>query len=131
MLVKSPAFQSADLSHVKTLFTSGGITSPATMEKLTKHLPNAAICVVYAMTEGGNAVSIAVNGKSHGKLFYNVTVKILDDEGNKQGLNEAGEIWVKFLFPVIGYFNNPKSNENIIDADGFYATGDIGYFDKA
>lgn len=129
LFVETPIFQNTDLSTIKTVYMSGGRPSIDLMRKLKKCMPNAQFLVVYAMTEGANAVSLAVDGSSKGKLFYNITVKIVNEDGNQLGLNESGEILVKFLFPFKGYFNNPKANESAFDAEGFYKTGDMGYFD--
>jgi 4-coumarate--CoA ligase len=45
---------------------------------------------------------------SVGKLFANIKVKIVDDDGKNLGPNDAGEIY---------------------DSDGWMCTGDLGYFD--
>ncbi len=41
-----------------------------------------------------------------------------------------GEIQVKGYNVMIGYYNNPKANEEVFTSDGWFRTGDIGYVDK-
>lgn len=45
------------------------------------------------------------------------------------GPNESGEICWKFPFPALGYYKNPTATKKAFDADGWFLTGDIGYFD--
>lgn len=129
ILLNSPHFQDADLSHIKSIFTAGSYTSPELISNLKKLMPQAIIVVIYAMTEGGNPISLAMDGTPKGKVSFNVSIKVVDENEKLVGIGEQGEIWIKTAFPFLGYYNNPEANKDLFDADGFFATGDIGYFD--
>lgn len=42
----------------------------------------------------------------------------------------VGEICVKGPMVMLGYYNNPEETAKVIDSDGFFHTGDLGYVDK-
>jgi long-chain acyl-CoA synthetase len=41
-----------------------------------------------------------------------------------------GEILIRGKNVMLGYYNQPEETAKVIDAEGFYHTGDIGYVDK-
>src|SRR5215204_5372645 len=52
-------------------------------------------------------------------------------EGIEMKINEPdGEILVRGRNVMQGYFDDPTETARVIDADGFYHTGDVGYRDK-
>jgi acyl-coenzyme A synthetase/AMP-(fatty) acid ligase len=59
----------------------------------------------YGMTEIliSNCVPgrIYANETTTGSVRFSVTVKIVDDDGNKLGPGETGEIYAKNLFPIL------------------------------
>jgi long-chain acyl-CoA synthetase len=54
-----------------------------------------------------------------GKPINGVSIKIGDD----------GEILAKGPNIMLGYYNNKKSTEEVIDEEGWFHTGDVGAFD--
>ena len=56
-----------------------------------------------------------------------VDLKLVDDDGNDLG-DGPGEIWTRGPDLFVGY-TNPVLTKAAIDADGWYATGDIGVRD--
>ena len=46
-------------------------------------------------------------------------------------IGHQGEILVKSGTVTPGYLNNPKANQETFDDEGFFKTGDCGYFDNS
>jgi long-chain acyl-CoA synthetase len=80
----------------------------------------------YGLTETSPVISVNSLEKGGmkfgtvGKPLKNVTVKIAED----------GEIIVKGPNVMLGYYKNPELTKEVIDAEGFFHTGDIGEIDN-
>lgn len=66
---------------------------------------------------------------SSGFLVDNVEVKIFDDKGKELSQGEKGEIVVKGENVMLGYWKNEQATKDSIK-DGWFFSGDLGYFDK-
>jgi long-chain acyl-CoA synthetase len=61
---------------------------------------------------------------SVGKPLNHVEVKI--DEPNSEGI---GEVLIRGAIVMSGYYRNPQANAEAFTADGWFRSGDLGYFD--
>ena len=57
-------------------------------------------------------------------------ISIRDDDGKEVPLGEPGEICAKGPQVMAGYWNRPDETANVMTADGFFRTGDIGVMDE-
>lgn len=85
----------------------------------------------YGLTETSPAISInlfephqAMLG-SVGPILPSVAVKITEDGNYGPG---EGEIMVQGPTVMVGYYNKPEDNAEVMTADGWFLTGDIGKF---
>jgi len=78
--------------------------------------------VFLGMTELGGLVTLQLphhkNG-SCGIITKNVQMKIVDPESGKVlGPNQSGEIWLKSIIMMNGYYRNPEATKSTIDEEG-------------
>ncbi|MEM8860919.1 MAG: o-succinylbenzoate--CoA ligase [Chloroflexota bacterium] len=92
------------------------------------------ISTTYGMTESASQfvtqtpADTTKKPASVGKPLLFNQLKIVDELGHEQPINEYGEIWVKGPVLMSGYLNNPKANAERF-VDGWFCTGDIGMLD--
>jgi acyl-CoA synthetase (AMP-forming)/AMP-acid ligase II len=107
--------------------------SKSLLEKLKIYFPNVKNHFIsYGMSEAGY-VSTSVFGyreDSSGYVAINLSVKIVNENGEKLNANESGEICLKFPFVMREYFNDPEATAATFDSEGFYKTGDFGHIDE-
>lgn len=130
--LKSPMISKADLSSVKTIHAGGTKVPYESLIRYQRFLPNARVLHVYGMTEIAGVATDPIYpslNNSVGYLAAGIIAKIVDFNGNSQGPKERGEICMKISSKMLGYFNNPEANRKAFDNEGFYHSGDYGWFD--
>lgn len=101
-------------------------------DRMNKRLTKGVVCVAYAMSESAGVICInisALRPGSVGQLTPIFSAKIINDNGDKCGIDESGEVFLKPRYKFIGYYNDAESTAKTLDSDGWIRTGDIGYFD--
>ncbi len=122
-----------DTSSLRCLAITGGKVHPAVLESLQKNLtPN--IYRTYASTDSGQ-MAISKPGdppdkaNSAGRPVWCVDLRIVDDLGKPVQVGEVGEIICQSPLATHGYYKNPEAT-NASFRDGWFYTGDLGYFDE-
>lgn len=122
-----------DTSSLRCLAITGGKVHPAILESLKKNLtPN--IYRTYASTDSGQmAISkpgdAVEKANSAGRPVWCVDLRIVDDSGKPVKVGEVGEIICQSPLATHGYYKNPDAT-NASFKDGWFYTGDLGYFDE-
>lgn len=123
---------SVDLSSVKSIALSGQNLTSGQYSNMKKFFVNAVPYNMFGICELGGAVSVLYGSKSgsysSGSLVNGIQVKIMDDNGNRLGVDGRGRIFVKSPYLFIGYYNKIET-EPITDDEGFMRTRYVGYFD--
>lgn len=141
--LKSAWIHKYDLSSVKRIYFYGAKLPNTLVPDINHYLPNADLVVIYGLTEAGlvsaNSLNAPTQAHGHfqtnninvngGQLFNGCSVKIIDDTGNRCGPNCSGEICAKNKHQFISYLDDPAATASAVDSEGFFRTGDIGYFD--
>ncbi|XP_055308228.1 probable 4-coumarate--CoA ligase 1, partial [Sitodiplosis mosellana] len=106
LLSKSDHLDQTDLSSLRFLIVAGGKCSFQVQNRINSRLPNV------------------------GQIVSFCSIKIIDDNGNRCGVGEDGEICFKTNYKFIGYYGNQKATDESADNEGFFLTADIGHFDE-
>ncbi len=134
MLTTAPNWEEADLSSLR-FCTSGGAPLPVPLvEKYTRE-KGIRFKQGFGMTEFGPGLfalppedAIRKAG-SIGRPNYFVDVRVVDDDNQPLGPNQPGELVLKGPSRSSGYWQNPEAYAAVLDADGWFHTGDIVRYD--
>lgn len=132
LLAKSDRLKQADLSSLKYQLFAGGKCPSFAQTEINSHLPNGRIHPNYGLSEAAWSITMNLSGSdSVGQLLHPYTMKIIDDDGNRCGIGEDGEICFKANYRFLGYYGDQKATDEAYDKEGFFLSGDIGHFDEA
>ncbi|KAK6638700.1 hypothetical protein RUM43_006967 [Polyplax serrata] len=135
-LGKHPLVSKYDLSSVRKLVCGAAPLSKETQINAQKRLKlNFDIQQGYGMTELSICcVAFQSDVKkvgSSGTIAPGMELKVVDIEtGKTQPPYGQGELCFRGPFVMKGYKNNPKATSETFDAEGWFHTGDIGYYDN-
>lgn len=115
------------------LFVSGSAPLLAETFKEFQSRTGHTILERYGMTETGmitsNPLVGARKGGTVGLPLPGVSVRIVNDAGQDATGAEIGHIQVKGDNVLPGYWQMPEKNKEEFTPDGFFKTGDMGFFD--
>lgn len=135
LMLKCDRFNSADFSSVKYMLVGGSQLPSHIKTDMQARLPNGFVYSAYGLSEVIGPVvfdypAVKANDKDNvTRIIGGACIKIIDDDGNRCGVNVDGEICIKMTYRFLGYHNNPEATAALFDKDGFIVTGDVGHFD--
>ncbi|XP_034487213.1 luciferin 4-monooxygenase [Drosophila innubila] len=135
MLANCPSANAAQLRSLRHLLFAGGHTLVPTLQKMQSYLRGVGILRnAYGMTELGTCISCNYSThtkpKSVGRLMANIRMRVVSDTGKSLGPNQLGELYCHNGQHWSGYYGNAKATMEMQDSEGWFHTGDLGYFDE-
>jgi len=133
-LLNNADFQKLDFSTLQLTLGGGMAVQKAVAERWEK-VTGKPLIEAYGLTETSPAATInpldlpEYNG-AIGLPISSTDLMLRDDDGNEVALGERGEICIKGPQVMAGYWNRPEETAQIIDRDGWLATGDVGVVDE-
>src|SRR5947208_534583 len=133
-LLHTPGFDKVDFSKLKVSNGGGMATQKAVAERWLK-VTGCPLSEGYGLSETSPTLTCnpADTDKFSGSIGIPVPstyISIRDDDGNEVPLGQPGEICAKGPQVMAGYWNRPEETANVMTADGFFRTGDIGVMDE-
>ncbi|MBP9801001.1 MAG: acyl--CoA ligase [Sterolibacterium sp.] len=137
-LLGDERFDAADTASLGWIGFGGAGIPERLIELVHEKKPRAIAGIGYGLTET-NGPSNAATGeafahwpRSNGPTSPLFEVRILDDHGQNlpHGGQQRGEIWLRSVTLMRGYWNKEAATREVL-VDGWFRTGDIGYFDAA
>jgi len=133
-LANDPAFARLDFSELVISNGGGMAVQQATAEKWLK-ITGCPVVEGYGLSETAPVATInrldlkSFNG-SIGLPVPSTDIAIRDDNGVDVPLGERGEICIRGPQVMAGYWNKPDETANVMYADGYFKSGDIGVMDE-
>ncbi|WP_104096911.1 long-chain-fatty-acid--CoA ligase FadD1 [Stutzerimonas kunmingensis] len=128
-LCNSEDFRKLDFSTLKVTLSGGMALQLATAERW-KQVTGCPICEGYGLTETSPVAS--VNPIEHiqigtiGIPVPSTQFKVINDDGQDLAQGEIGELCIKGPQVMKGYWQRPEATAEVIDAEGWFKSGDIG-----
>ena len=137
MLTQQPNIREVDFSSLKQVFYGASPISEALLRQAVE-IMDARFTQLYGLTEtvgAGTFLPPEAHDPVWGKLrscgvpWPGAVVRVVDGEGKPLPTGEVGEIVIKAGFVMKGYWNRADATKESV-RDGFFYTGDAGYFDE-
>lgn len=123
--ISAPAAARAYDVFGDTLYQCYGLSealAPVTMLGARDHRPD-------GPPPGGPAGALPARLASAGRPTAEVEVLVTDDAGRAVPVGDTGEVRVRGACVMPGYWHRPEASAAVLDADGWFRSGDIGRFD--
>jgi len=134
-LINHPGIEARDFSSLR-LVASGGAPLPVEVAERFKRITGLSLPSGWGMTETSpTGISPPANGMlkpgTIGMPLPGITVEVVavDDPRRVLGVGEIGELRIKGLNVMKGYWNRTEETAAVF-VDGFFLTGDVGYMDE-
>jgi long-chain acyl-CoA synthetase len=139
-LLMTPGVESTDFSTLRALVYGA---SPITDKVLLQGMQTLGceFIQVYGLTETTGAIT-QLDGVDHdpvgrpqllrscGRPYPWVEVRIVGSgSGADAPVGTVGELWTRSHQNMKGYWNNPEATADAVTPDGWFRTGDAGYYD--
>jgi fatty-acyl-CoA synthase len=129
-----PMFEMFDLSSLRTGIMAGSPCPIDVMKKVIEKMNMKEVTIAYGLTESSPVMTqtrtddpIEAKVSTVGKELPYVEVKIVNPEtGIECEPDQQGEVCCRGYNIMKGYYNNPTATSEVIDADGWLHSGDLG-----
>ena len=125
------------LETLQSMGTGGAKRPEAHVEKINEVFPQAWSSSGYGLTEtnalgtfNGLGEYQAKPGSCGAPLPAVTDIKTVDAQGNETAAGEPGEVWIKSPAVFRGYLNQPEATADVLTADRWFKTGDVGLIDE-
>ncbi|MBH0096466.1 AMP-binding protein [Psychrobacter sp. NZS113] len=131
-LLDQPNFKDLNFSSLR-ITQAGGMAATEQTASRWLEVTGCPMVEGWGMTEGvaAGTANVITDRKFNGTIGIpvpSVDVIVVDENGKRMGLNEAGEMCIKGPNVTSGYFNKDSSND--FTSDGYFRTGDIISMDE-
>lgn len=132
-LMNHPDFKKIDFSTWK-ISVAGAMALQKAVATRWKEITGSVIVEGYGLTETSpvaccNPIDGTDRTGTIGLPLPSTLVKMIDDNGKDVAIGESGEICIKGPQVMKGYWQRPDETANVMTADGWFKTGDIGVMD--
>ncbi|GAA3716822.1 AMP-binding protein [Streptomyces tremellae] len=137
-LLDHPRCRPHGFPALKTLYYTGAAASPARLRQAIEVF-GPVLHQVYGASENGGVTELTPaehdldrpeSLTSCGRPGAGVEVELRDPEGKPVAVGETGELYVRGDRVMEGYWNDPERTAEVLDADGWFRSGDLARQDE-
>jgi len=133
-LLNNPDFAKIDFSMLK-LCNGGGMAVQKAVNDRWRAVTGKSIVEGYGLSETApvataNAADAVEFTGTIGLPIPSTEIAILDDDALPVPLGQPGEIAIRGPQVMVGYWQRPEETKQVMTADGFFKSGDIGFMDE-
>jgi long-chain acyl-CoA synthetase len=133
-LLNNPDFAKIDFSMLK-LSNGGGMAVQKAVNDRWRAVTGKSIVEGYGLSETSpvataNAADSEEFTGTIGLPIPSTEIAILDDNARPVPLGQPGEIAIRGPQVMVGYWQRPEETKQVMTADGFFKSGDIGFMDE-
>lgn len=137
LLLQTPGVETADFSRLERMFYGASPISEAVLRQAQARF-GCDFTQLYGLTETiGGATFLPPEDhaperdklRSCGKPWPGFDVRVLTPTGEAGKPGEVGEVQIRAKGVMKGYWNRPDATKEAICPEGWFSSGDAGYFD--
>lgn len=138
MILANPRTAGVDFSGLRYIYYGAAPMSQALLKQCMETF-GCRFTQTYGMTEHSiicllgpddHGVDKAERMMSVGRRTPGMDTEVLGPDGNPVAAGEVGEICVRSSAMMLGYWGSDGAVDPCVDANGWFHTGDAGYFDR-
>jgi len=135
LILMDPELERFDLASLRTGAIGGAPFTPELVRSIRQRL-EIELVTRYACTETAVGTgSRRGDGEERlattvGRASDIVELRVVDDQRRPLPPGEVGEVAIRSPAVMRGYWKQPAATAEVLDADGFYYTGDLGVLDE-
>ncbi|HTT05732.1 MAG TPA: AMP-binding protein [Steroidobacteraceae bacterium] len=132
-----PTFEQFDLTSLRTGVMAGSPCAIEVMKQVIQRMRMTGVTIAYGMTETSpvsfqSAVDDSIERRvsTIGRVQPHLEVRVIDEGGRTVSRGAAGELCTRGYSVMLGYWEEPERTAEVIDAEGWMHTGDLGVLDE-
>jgi acyl-CoA synthetase (AMP-forming)/AMP-acid ligase II len=136
-LLAHPHLQQFDTSTLRCATTGAAAIPVEMIRQMKSRLGFERVITAYGLTESCGLVTMCrpeddpeTIAKTSGRAIPEIQLRCVDSNNQPVAVGESGEIVVRGLNVMQGYFEDQQATADTIDSDGWLHTGDIGVLDE-
>ncbi|HEX5380193.1 MAG TPA: fatty acid--CoA ligase [Phenylobacterium sp.] len=139
IVVRQPRAREVDYSRLKYILY-GASPIPLDLLRECMEVFGCGFCQQYGMTETcGTIVYLPPEDhdpagnprmRAAGLPMPGVEIKVIDEAGRSVPANAVGEVAIRSVSNMAGYWRLPEATASTLDGDGWLRSGDAGYLDE-
>jgi acyl-CoA synthetase (AMP-forming)/AMP-acid ligase II len=130
VLLRRSGIRQMTFPKLRRFLQAGGALAQGQVNEMRTAFPDIQFYVMYGQTEATARISCQEPSRSTekagsvGQPLDNLSVSIVDDEGNTLGIGQTGELLISGPSVCGGYWNDPEETRRVFN-NGWLRTGDL------